>query len=265
MKKRYLIAALALVAIPIIFFYFDASRSGDGGGESANGRASALKSTTDQASATASTSSETASQPRPLLPLPRLFEEARQQTENKREPWSADSDEGSLDGSIQRMLERNPELAKFYELRRKALRSSAEQQQYLDMMASPEILAGAKDNLLAALHGTEITQEGEMERVMHVRYLSSALTWEDNPQRDQVIASINEVLLAELPSGLPSDLRGSVLGDKVELYQYLLLTNPDIADEIMARAKNTKLENVLLAARRMIQPADEAVPTNGQL
>jgi hypothetical protein len=266
MKKRYAIAVLALAVIAITVVSLQSSRTGTGDETSADGQNHRPEAATSQTSAGADSMSVAPAQSgRPLLQLPEVFEEARHRAENPRDTWSPGSDEGSLDGALQRMHENNPTLGKFHTLRSKALRTSEEQQQYLDMMADPAMLTAARNNLLAALQGTEITQEAELERVMQIRYLSSAMTWEGNPQRDQVVASMTELVLAELPVGLPPDVRGSLLGDKMELYQYLVLNNPALADELLARVKGTKLEPVLLAARKMIEPANSDVPSNGQL
>lgn len=265
MKKRYLIAVLALAAVAIVVVSQRSSRTEATEATAADGQNPSTEvsgSTSPGADSTQVASSQSG---RPLLPLPTVFEEARHRADNPRDTWSAGSADGSLDGALQRMQENNPKLGKFHTLRSKALRTSDEQQQFLDMMADPAMLAAARGNLLDALQGAASTQEEELERVMQIRFLSSSASWEGNPQRDQAIASMTELVLAELPAGLPSDIRGSLLGDKVELYQYLVLNNPALADELMARVRGTKLEPVLLAARKMIEPANSDVPPNGQL
>jgi hypothetical protein len=265
MKKTFAIAVLALAAIAVVLSLRSA-RTGAGDVTAPAAQSPGPEASGAQAAPGEDSMSVAPARPgSPLLPLPAVFEEARHRAENPRDTWSAGSDEGSLDGALQRMQELNPRLGKFHTLRSKALRTSEEQQQYLDMLADPAMLAEAKNNLLAALQGAEMPQEEELERVMQIRYMSSALTWEGNPQRDQVIASMTELVLAELPAGLVPEVRGSLLGDKVELYQYLLLNNPALADELMARVQGTKLEPVLLAAKRMIEPAGADVPAGGQL
>jgi hypothetical protein len=266
MNKRYAVAVLALAAIAIIVVSSRSLRTETGDPSPADGQDPGTEASSAQASpgegATPVAPGGTGKQ---LLPLPAVFEEARHKAENPREAFSAGSEAGSLDGALQRMQEINPRLGRFHTLRSKALRSSEEQQQYLDMLADPTMLAAVRDNLLEALKATEFSQEEELERVMDIRYMSSAVTWEGNPQRDQVVASMTELVLAELPTGLPPEIRGSLLGDKMELYQYLVLNNPTLADELMARVKGSKLEPVLLAARRMIDPVNSDGQSNGQL
>lgn len=265
MKKRFAIAALALAAIAIIVVSLRSSRTEPGDPSPAEGQDPGAQASTTQPSPGEGSTAASGGTDKQLLPLPAVFEEARHKAENPREAVSTGSEAGSLDGALQRMQEANPRLGRFHTLRGKALRTSEEQQQYLDMLADPTMLAAARDNLLGALKATEISQEEELERVMQIRYMSSAVTWEGNPQRDQVIASMTELVLAELPTGLPPEIRGSLLGDKMELYQYLVMNNPALADDLLARVKGTKLEPVLLAARRMIDPANSDVQSNGQL
>jgi hypothetical protein len=261
MTKRTSITVLALAVIAIIAS-LQFIRTGDGPPSDEQSRAHAAASLTAGAD---SMSMRPAPAGRPLLALPVVLDEARHRADNPRDTWSAGRDEGSLDGALQRAQENNAALGRFHTLRGKALRTSEEQQRYLDMLSDPAMLAAARGNLLAALHGGETTQEAELERVMQIRYLSSALTWEGNPQREQVLTAMIELVLAELPAGLPPEIRGSLLGDKMELFQYLVMNNPALADELMARVSGTRLEPVLLAARRMIEPASPGAPSNQQL
>lgn len=203
----------------------------------------------------------------PLLPLRTVLDEGRQKAQHPRAavaqpstPAPAAPSLGSVESAVHDVENANPQLGSFYALRTKALRTSGEQKQYRDQLSNRAMLAAARDGLLTAQRGGKepMSQQGEIERILHIRYLSSVANMQAGDTRQDALNAMADVVLAELPAGLTSDARGSLLGDKVELYQYLLLNDRARADELMKRANGTPLVPVLLAAKGMIEPTDSA-------
>jgi hypothetical protein len=87
-----------------------------------------------------------------------------------------------LDDILADVLDSDPQLLKFYNLRRKVMRTSAEQQDYLAMISDPKLLAAARKDLLDAFSGAEVDQRDELKRLQRIQYMNSALAWEDNPE-----------------------------------------------------------------------------------
>lgn len=187
----------------------------------------------------------------PILPVHQLIEEAVAQEHDHTPSTVAEISES--------ILEDDPELAEFQTLRGKALRTKDEKRRYQQMLADPARIEAAKEDLLAAVEaGAELVQENEVRRLMQLKYLTSSADWKQNPARDKALNAIMEVVLADLPQDLPSDQRGSVVGDKIDLYQHLLIGDPEQARAIKAEAAGTAVERVLAHAEKMLSSPVEA-------
>jgi hypothetical protein len=155
-----------------------------------------------------------------------------------------------LDDVVAEMLDSDPQLRKFYNLRRKAVRTSAEQQDYLAMISDAKLIADARKDLLEAVSATDIDQAEELRRLQRIQFLNSALAWEDNPERAKALEAVTTVILADLPSGASKSVTGSVLGDKFDLFQLLMLSEPEQAKTLLAKVQGTPAERILLLAWR---------------
>lgn len=211
-----------------------------------------------------------------LLPLRTVLEEGRQKAHPPRAAATQTAGEvtvttpdvplptvpgpGSMESAVKDVQRANPQLGEFYSLRTKAIRTSREQRHYHELLADPAMLAAAREDLLSAQRGGQesMTQRAELKRILNIRYMASAANLEDNPNRQNAMAAMADVVMAELPPGLARDARGSLLGDKMELYQYLLLNDRARADDLMMRAKGSRLEPVLRSATALIEPIDSA-------
>lgn len=186
----------------------------------------------------------------PPLEIARLVVEA-QREEEERIP-------STLAQLTQAVLDDNDELAEFHAIRGKALRSRAEQRRYHELLADLSMIESAKEDLLDAAGSDEpLDQEEEIERLVQLKYLRSALDWKENPHRGEVLTAIVEVLFADAPEG-PKDRRGSVLGDKVDLYQHLLISDPDEARRVRQDAVGSELAALFLHAEMMLSSPEEA-------
>lgn len=258
MNRRLVLCASALAAAAIAFAYLPGSQDGEA------------------AQSAALASSGPATPVDPLLPIRAVLEEGRQKAHPPRadvaqaavqtEATTPDAAPpmlprlGSLESAVQDVHRANPQLGTFYSLRTKAIRTSREQRHFRELLADPAMLAAAREDLLSAQRGGQepMSQRSELERVLHIRYMASAANLEGNPNRQDAMAAMADVVMAELPSGLERDARGSLLGDKMELYQYLLLNDRARADDLMMRAKGSQLEPVLRSAMALIEPIDSA-------
>jgi hypothetical protein len=179
----------------------------------------------------------------------RLWSEGEIQSVSKNalagNPSASDSDLGRFVGAS---LNSSEGLKAFNELRAKALRTSTENKKYFDLLSNVQLVRDAADELLTS----EVSQENEIRRVVAVRYLASALAWEKNPAKDEVLAAIDEVLLVVPPDDLAVDSKQSLYGDKIELFQYLLAAAPHEAERIKQSAQGTRMERFLWIAERMV-------------
>lgn len=153
-----------------------------------------------------------------------------------------------IDDVVASVLDSDPQLRKFHELRKKALRTSDEQQNYLAMISDPKLIDDARKDLLAAASQSDLDQEEEVKRLQRIDFLNSALAWEDNPARAKALEAVSEVITADVSPGLPSSVAGSVLGDKFDLFQLLIASDPDQAKALLAKSRGTASEKILLLA-----------------
>ena len=85
-------------------------------------------------------------------------------------------------------------------------------------------------------------------RMRAVDFLVQSLTQSENP--DYTIGAVAEVILNDsLYQTKDLEYRKSLVGDRVELYQALAITHPEVAQGIFQRAQGTNLAKVLRFAK----------------
>lgn len=169
----------------------------------------------------------------------------------------ADQTPSTLTQIDEMVLENNASMAEFAKIREKSLRTREEQRRYEAMLADPIRILESKEMLLAATATQELSQEEELERIHHLKFLTAAADWSDNPQRMAVFEAITEVVLAELPPDMSDEQRGSILGDKVDLYQHLVVAHAQQAQKIKQDAEGTSNERILVFAENMLKAPEE--------
>jgi hypothetical protein len=189
---------------------------------------------------------------RPFLPLDDLFAEG-----SAKIAGDTDGPEGSnpspeprsqLDDVLEEVLDSDPQLRKFHNLRQKAVRTSAEQQDYFAMISDPELIAAARKDLLDAFSGADVDQGNELRRLQRIQFMNSALAWADNPERAKALEAVTEVVMAALPERASKAAMGSLLGDKFDLFQILMVSDPSQAQPLLATTRGTRSEKVLQLA-----------------
>lgn len=165
-----------------------------------------------------------------------------------------------IDDVVAGVLDSDPQLRKFHELRKKALRTAAEQQDYLAMISNPKLIEDARKDLLAAASQSDLDQDEEIKRLQRIEFLNSALAWDDNPARAKALEVVGEVVGADVSPGVPSSVAGSVLGDKFDLFQLLMASDPDQAKALLAKSHGTASEKILLLAAKTSGDTNNQTP-----
>ena len=160
---------------------------------------------------------------------------------------------GTLDEIFEEVLSEDPMLRSFHLLREKVIRTAKEKSDYQSMLADKALLTESYNELSAAYINKNLDQGEELRRLMRIQYLNAALDWRDNPSRSIALDAIRQLLLAQFSS---SDDRsavayGSLLGDKFDLFQHLMLSDPQEAERLLAQAKGTSSEKILRLAYEM--------------
>lgn len=165
-------------------------------------------------------------------------------------PTQQEQGPSPLDRELEATLSADPVLRRFHNLRKKALRSKAEQAEYQALLADEALIDEAKTELSESYAASSLDQSDELRRLQRVQFLNAALAWAENPARAAALASIESLLLADIPTTVPKEVRGSLLGDKFDLYQHLLLADPARAKALLALASGTSSEKILELAHR---------------
>jgi hypothetical protein len=215
-----------------------------------------LRGSSDAPQVAARPSSPTKRVGRDLLSMKQLMAEGHAKAGDAPDPLEPiSSSTAGLEDAVGELLDTDPNLRKFYNLRKKAVRTSAEQQDYLAMISDAKLIANARKDLLEAISQQDVDQVEELKRLQHIQFLNSALAWNDNPVRAQALEAVSEVVMQDLPTTAPKAVTGSVLGDKFDLFQLLMLSDPGQAQALLDKARGTRSEKILQLAWQTGTPA----------
>jgi hypothetical protein len=122
----------------------------------------------------------------------------------------------------------------------KALRSSAEEEEFKSLLSSEENINASLDLLKNV---TQFSEGQERQRMYAISFLARALRVVDAPTRRETIAKIRQLILSPFPSD--NSLKRSLAGDKVELFGVVYRQDKQAAEEILASARETSVYGIV--------------------
>ena len=90
------------------------------------------------------------------------------------------------------------------------------------------------------------------DRLSMIDYLEDALTWEENPIRDEIVASISSIIFSESFLRASKDIKRQLVGDKIELFTILTQEFPQKASELLEKVRGSSLEPILQYASKRL-------------
>jgi len=160
-------------------------------------------------------------------------------------PVSDDFDDNPLANVLRPLLANDVQLNTFMYYHNRPLLDAANNARYHEFLSDPAMFANVKQDLLYP-EETQVSQGANIKRLMKIDYLREALEWAENPQRAELIALVEEVLLTDnYPAGMRMDMRISLSGNRMELYELLSDVAPDRALAVLQKSKGTRLEAML--------------------
>jgi hypothetical protein len=178
-------------------------------------------------------------------------------------PVSDDYDDNPLANVLRPLLANDVQLDTFMYFHNRPLRDAATNERYHEFMSDPAMFANVKHDLLYP-EETKVSQGASIKRLMKIDYLREALEWKENPRRAELIALVEELILTDnYPEGMGMDMRLSLSGNKMELYELLYDVAPDRALAVLEASKGTRLEAMIawiansLQTRRQIEASLE--------
>lgn len=138
----------------------------------------------------------------------------------------------------------------FLELHTRALRRENEEVAYEQFLQDEYLIAETKRFLMAP--PIDIREDDESlrtERLYAIDYFEAALEWKENPSRSMILSAIGDVLVQDPLLVLRSeDLKKSLIGDRVELFQMLARLSPNELPRVVQNIKNEAAESILAFA-----------------
>jgi hypothetical protein len=160
-------------------------------------------------------------------------------------PPSDDYDDNPMANILRPLLANDVQLDTFMYYHNRPLLDKAGTAHYHEFLSDPAMLAAVKHDLLYP-EETKVDVSGNIKRLMKIDYLREAVEWQDNPARGEIISQVGNMLLTDnYPDGMGMDMRLSLSGNKMELYELLSEVAPDQAAALLQSSKGTRLENLL--------------------
>jgi len=168
-------------------------------------------------------------------------------------PPSDDYDDNPMANVLRPILANDVQLDTFMYYHNRPLLDEASKAHYHEFLSDPAMLAVVKHDLLYP-EETKVDAAGNIKRLMKIDYLREAVEWQENPARGEIISQVADMLQTDnYPAGMGMDMRLSLSGNKMELYELLSDVAPDQAAALLQSSKGTRLEPLLAYIANSLQ------------
>jgi hypothetical protein len=155
-----------------------------------------------------------------------------------------DYEDHPLADVMHKVLASDHQLNTFMYYFNRPLLDEADKEKYHQLLADRSVYAGVEHDLLYP-EETTADQASNIKRLMKIDFVREALEWKDNPQRGEMISMVKDMLLTDnYPADMAMDMRLSLSGNKMELYEMLNDMAPDQAAAILKASRGTRLEKM---------------------
>jgi hypothetical protein len=167
--------------------------------------------------------------------------------------------QGSLEQLKKSIHKEDERLALFSYYHERVLPDSVSRERFHELLSDSGMLAHVQRGLLFPGEKRE-TLRGNIKRLMQIDYLRDALSWKENPRREQILSAVKDMILEDnfLPE-YGEDMRVSLAANKMELYELLYAQDPKRAEALVTEARGSRLEALMthLAERNQRLVAQE--------
>jgi hypothetical protein len=145
---------------------------------------------------------------------------------------------------IDQVLKEDKKLGNFMYYHKHVLLDEPRRDEYRKLLSDPELMKAMAKDLMAPGQG-EVEPKEHYHRLMQVDYFEAALNWQDNPQRQQVIELVGNVILEDnFSTGQDINRKQMLAGGKMELYRLMYEADVSKALDLVAQAKGTPMESL---------------------
>lgn len=146
---------------------------------------------------------------------------------------------------VQEVVRADEALATVAYFRQHVLLSPELREEYHELLSDPEMFEKVRQDVLYPGEARE-TLAGNTKRLMAIDYLRDALAWDENPEREALLAMIEDMILEDnFLDELGMDMRISLATAKMELFTLLYEHAPDAAQTLVEAARGGKLERMI--------------------
>lgn len=138
-------------------------------------------------------------------------------------------------------------LLRLGELKDKVLLNSAESTEKEALLSDPKMIEWVSSHL-TKVDGVKDFKD----RLSMIDFLEDAVTWKGNPNHENVLLAISDVILSEAFLEAPHDVKRQLVGDKIELFTILSEQAPEKAAQLLSKVEGRKLESILNYATRRL-------------
>jgi hypothetical protein len=151
----------------------------------------------------------------------------------------------STDVLKQKIFKTEPKLAQLDFFREHVLLDANSREDYHALLSDKAMYTQVRQALLRP-EEVEDTMENNVKRLLQIDYLREALHWKENPEREQLISTVEAIILEDSFSAtMTEEVKRSVAASKMELFEILHGHEPERAQALVAAAKGTRLETLL--------------------
>ena len=151
----------------------------------------------------------------------------------------------STDLVKQEIFQREPELARLDFFREHVLLDEQGRAEHQALLADRTVLERTRRALLYPRE-TETSMASHVERLMRIDHLRAALDWRDNPDRTHLLSVVEDIILEDsFGPMMPLDVKRALAASKLELYELLYTQDAGRAEELVRRARRTRLEKMV--------------------
>jgi len=143
------------------------------------------------------------------------------------------------------------ELKQFSNLNSIVLKGADQESEFHKLLEDPFLIQKSQQ-ILADSNQQPFSEKNQELRKSAIDFMEQAIDWQDNPKRNQVLSHLKnllEIRVSELE--IPGEQKGSLGGDRIELFGILAEAEPSAAKKILEGASGTRDEKLYLYALDM--------------
>jgi hypothetical protein len=165
-------------------------------------------------------------------------------------PGSRNTNESKKSEDTLSSREMEVKLSQFQNLSETVLKTEKQKDDYRNLLKDEAMIASASQFLMES-HYDPKKDHLELVRIDRLNYLASALSWKENPARQQVVRAMEDLITElKIPKDIPHEAKKAMVGDQIEALMTLIEQAPESAQALDSKYReDPKLRKIILFAK----------------